>query len=118
MKRALLAVLMLTFSTLALAEFHVSEYDGLKNEETFKTYIYGVGVGLSWANAVAIDKNRTPLFCQPLRLKLNGPDYMKMLDNAVTEWRKSRKGSDPDPVVELLLVDRLIDMFPCQTPKR
>jgi hypothetical protein len=117
MKRALLGVLLLCLSAALRGEIRVSEYGAQKNTDEFKSYITGVGVGLKWANVLAHQGTGKWLYCQPARLSLAGANYVNMTDEAVKEWRISRTDVD-DPAVELLLLLKLQEVFPCPAPPK
>jgi hypothetical protein len=116
MKCVLLGAVMLAASMPLRAEIPVSEYDAMKNSDTFKVYISGVGNGIKVASIVGELHGNRPLFCPPEKLPLNQDNYLRFLDDAVAERRKKQTGGDP--FVEGLLLQRLQEVFPCpSTPK-
>src|SRR5262245_36657225 len=119
MRKILFAVFVLAaLPSLLRAEIPVSKYDAMKNSEEFKLYINGMGAGLFWANAFLESKVQPPIYCPPPKLKLQQANYLSILDDAVQEWRKRPTAVGlEDPYIEPLLVRRLQEVFPCQTPK-
>ena len=83
-----------------------------RDDETFKTYLYGVGQGWLWANARLETKNQPKLFCIPLSLSLNIENYLSLLEARIKRLRAQGKLNEKMPV-EVLLLAALEESFPC-----
>jgi len=112
MKRA--AVLFCLTSLIAVpaaAEVPLKLYDKYKNEEGFKAYLGGVGIGFAQANIALAAEGRAPLYCQPERLALPSTGYLDILERQV----KTARGTvSEDTSVEVLLFLGLRQTFPCR----
>ena len=86
------------------------DYDKVKKMEWFKTYIEGVGIGLSLANAKMRALGVAPLYCQPGKLVLQSENYLDILERFIQE--KKNKIS-PETPIEPFLLEGLIEIFPC-----
>ena len=95
------------------AEFPLSTYAELKNNDKFKGYVTGVGRGIFWANVVMEAQGRSPLFCMPNKLALDEGLILSLLDQ---EIRSSSVDSDykADTSIELILTNAFIKRFPCR----
>ena len=98
------------FTPFANAEFTLKEYKSMKQTEMFKEYITGVGRGIYWANMHLLQTGNSPFYCQPLKLSLSGENYLNILDRYVEQNKDKVK---PGTFIELLLLEGLIDTFPC-----
>ena len=97
-------------------ELTVKDYDAAKAKlPEFKLYFTGVGRGAFWLNANLPTHGGKPLFCPPEKLGLNGENYTDVLEEAVKRYRKS---VSPEMSLDALLIQGLMDTFPCtQVPK-
>jgi len=93
------------------SKFIVRNYNIVKNSESFKFYITGVGVGLMWANTGLENIGRPPLYCQPGKLALNVDNILQILDDYIDRKKDQLK---PDLPVEMLLLYALKETFPCK----
>jgi hypothetical protein len=98
------------FSPCANAEFTLKEYKSMKQTDMFREYITGVGRGIYWANLHLQQTGESPFYCQPLKLSLSGENYLNILDRYVEQNKDKVK---PGTFIELLLLEGLIDTFPC-----
>jgi len=96
----------------AHAGFTLKEYESVKTTDWFRNYIGGVGEGIFWAN----DKNKnlgiSPLYCQPDKLTLSADNYLNILQRFIQDNKALKK--HPEAPVELLLLEGLIETFPCK----
>ncbi len=97
-------------ASFADAEFTLKEYRAMKHTETFREYITGVGRGIYWANMHLQQTGKSPIYCQPLKLSLSGENYLNILDRYAEQNKDKIK---PGAFIELLLLEGLIDTFPC-----
>jgi len=98
------------FSPCANADFTLKEYKSMKQTDMFREYITGVGRGIYWANLHLQQTGESPFYCQPLKLSLSGENYLNILDRYVEQNKDKVK---PGTFIELLLLEGLIDTFPC-----
>ena len=83
-----------------------------RDDETFKTYLFGVGQGWLWANARLGNKNQPKLFCVPPSLSLNFANYLSFLEAKINSSRAQGKLNEKMPV-EVFLLAALEESFPC-----
>ncbi len=95
------------------AELRLRQYKELVNEPEFQTYIYGVGMGLSWANADLRDKKQQPLYCAPATTRVTRERYLKILAGQIERDEKAGI-ADPEAPLEALLLFGLEEEFPCK----
>lgn len=93
----------------AHSEIALKSFNTAKNNPTYRLYIGGVGVGLSWANIRMATKGIPPLYCQPESLALNSDNYISFIEQAVAKEPDLHQ----DMPIELILLDALVDAFPC-----
>jgi len=98
-------------SSQACSQIEVKDYPHAKSSEWFKTYILGVGNGISWANS---RPNRASLYCPPGVLKLDADEYIAILDRQILDESKKPDGLRDNTPVELLLLRGLSRTFPCK----
>jgi len=101
------------FVPFANAEFTLKEYRSMKHTDMFKEYITGLGVGFYWANMHLDQSGKPPLYCQPVKLSLSGENYLNILDRYIEQNKDSKDKLKPGTFIELLLLQGLIDTFPC-----
>ena len=65
------------------AEVTMRDYDKVKESKWFKSYIYGVGVGYSCANADLVVRNHPMLYCRPKKLALDASNYIDILNREI-----------------------------------
>ena len=91
----------------------VKTYQEAKKNNSFTTYLQGVGEGFSWANvSLKIDRNQDPLFCAPSKLAFTRENYLQILDRYISENYSG--GASEDVPVELVLLQALREAFPCK----
>jgi len=94
----------------------LDQYRKNPDDPLLNMYLYGTAEGLSYANAHNINKNMTPIYCQPNKLALNGHNYIQIFktyletDEAKLIIRSA--GSDVD--ISFLLMFALRNTFPCE----
>lgn len=110
--RRILLLPLVLIGNQAMAEVNIKEYDRVKNAEWFRTYLGGVGVGISWANTASGMRKGKPLYCAPSNLPLNQENYLEIAAREI-EVAKGTGKLDPDTPVELLLLHGLQRTFPC-----
>jgi len=76
-----------------------------------KLLIGKTGEALGWANSKLRVDGRKALYCPPEKLAMNHEQYLLMLQNAVT--KKPTLGSYPMNALGLIILEILIDTFPC-----
>jgi hypothetical protein len=120
----LLAVALWAASPLANAEYTVEQYRIVWEEEStrdeLKTYVLGLGRGISWANAVLEAREGPVLFCLPSERTPSGEDFVSLLDRELKyakrgvpyDGTKGRTYSATTPI-EIILVNALMSSYPC-----
>ena len=122
MKIILIILLVLTLATPVVAnvtgEMTVEKYQKIKNNKESKdeieAYIYGVGVGLEWANTWLDEKKQCNLFCPPKNLFLNYKNYVSIIDIKIKKLKESNTKNYKDYPIEMILFIGLQEMFPCR----
>jgi hypothetical protein len=76
-----------------------------------KLLIGKTGEALGWANSKLRVDGRKALYCPPEKLAMNHEQYLLMLQNAVI--KKPTLGSYPMNALGLIILEILIDTFPC-----
>lgn len=98
----------------AYATVAFKNYQELKENTLFQTYIEGVGVGYVIANSVLrVSRHQDPLFCTPSKLALTQKNYLTILDNYISKHDVKGEHGEDRPV-EVLLLIALRDVFPCK----
>jgi hypothetical protein len=112
--KSLVLVVLLAFMGSASAGMTVKEYEKFKNDDFMKMYIYGVGVGYSWANAELLTLKRPLLYCAPETLVLHGENYIQILNQRIEAVRRIA-GDEvlSEYYIEIMLKDGLKQAFPC-----
>lgn len=100
--------------SLASADVTLKTYKSTKDTETFKSYIAGVGNGFGWANTFLGTKGEPPLYCQPNKLSMTAENYLQILQKFIQENKELTDKLGPDCFVEMLLLQGLIETFPCK----
>ena len=66
------------------------DYQLVRGTDRFKTYVYGVGTGLLWANSVVVhEMSGYRLLCIPEGLNLNADSFVRILEHQINmdvEW--------------------------------
>ena len=101
------------FASFSNADVPLKLYATVKDDETFKSYIGGVGKGLFCANLYLVIEKKPPIFCPPAKLPLSNEIYLDILDRFIKQNKdKIEQMSFEFPSVEYLLLLGLIDTFP------
>ena len=95
------------------AEAYLKDYAPIKDAAWVKTYINGVGVGYAWSNTLLGHQKRAPLYCEPAKLSIQGSDYLELLDKRIASAVKVGRPFGENTPVELILLDALVDAYPC-----
>lgn len=82
-----------------------------------ETYITGIGRAFLWASVYLESRNRQALYCPPARLVLRFANYQNMIDWQITKLAKvtTQEKLEGDHVA-LILLDSLMETFPCSNP--
>ncbi len=99
------------FVPCAQGEIRLKKYEMVKNTESFKNYINGVGIGFFWANAYLDGKELPELYCQPENVALRADDYLGTLAAYIEKYRTAYKDDTP---LEMLLLRALGERYPCK----
>lgn len=113
MKRLLLIALLVMSSGPAYAGFTLEKYETIKDTQSFKLYLGGVGEGYGWANTFLEREGYPQLYCQPGKLALNADNYAQILADHITK-PDVKATLRPDFPIELLLLHALQSALPCQ----
>jgi hypothetical protein len=107
-------LLVAVIANLAFADIMAKDWDRFKNDKAIILYVNGVAKGLFWTNIIAGDKlnQKIKLLCLPENMTLNSDNVVSIIDSQITQLRKT-KGSLDTPI-EMLLIDGLMDAFPCK----
>lgn len=98
----------------AYATVALKNYQEMKENALFQTYIEGVGVGYVIANSMLrVSRHQDPLFCTPRKLALTQKNYLTILDNYLSKHDVKAEHGEDRPL-ELLLLMALRDVFPCK----
>jgi hypothetical protein len=87
----------------------------------FNLYIKGIGDGFVWFNTLLQTTKRDPLYCTPEKLGINAQNYQQVLEsylptlNAKAHWPMGTWKSVEDVSVGFVLLEALMDGFPCNT---
>lgn len=123
--RMIITLLLLATTGLPLrAEMTVKEYREAitsRNQSIVnlvKTYLEGLGEGMSWINTLELRKRSSPAYCEPDKLALTIQNYMQILDMEIAAsaaaMSKTQLDSTPIPI---LLLEGLKETFPCSNRK-
>ena len=118
MRKMILATAILAFSFCSSTWAwwpEVKNYKELKAIETMRTFVEGVGRGLSIANAVMGSEIGGKLFCPPSSFALTVENYFHILDEEIvrSEETKGYDAVQKDPI-DILLLYGLQNTFPCK----
>jgi hypothetical protein len=97
----------------ASAEVRFKNYERVKTAEWFKFYIHGVATGLQWANTQLDATGHPQIFCVPPKFSLNAENSVNILARKLEQANRD-KAITPDTPIEMLLLDGLIETFPCK----
>jgi len=106
---AITALSILSFSQVAQADYTISQYKKIKDDERFNLYLTGYVNGLEWANVNMISNGLPPLFCTPVYLALTADNAIQLFDDYLA--RHKSEGGD---FMELHMVAALQKAFPCK----
>jgi len=113
--KAWIAAMMLALTTwpiMAEANLSVKSYEKWKNDSDVRLYIGGVGAGFSAANAALASQKKQMLFCVPERPRAETENYIQILDDTISKFKKEK--FDPENLpTEILLLMGLAETFPC-----
>jgi hypothetical protein len=114
----LLSAVFLASSTLAsswmpsnIKEYKQSKKAGGTNWKAAIVYIGGMGHGIEAANAYLASIHQQVTYCPPENLVMRISNYMDAIDLAI---KKHEPISQDDFPVDLVLLDGLQELFPCQ----
>jgi hypothetical protein len=94
------------------AQYYVTNYNDVKNNDEFIIFVNGVGEGLAVANAKLRSNNQNMLYCAPTKLVLKSANYMDILNREIK--RNYHKYKATNAHIELILLYGLENTFPCQ----
>ena len=110
----LLAIMMLS-APKELYAVSLQAYNKIKTTDKFKTYINGVGEGMSWANSMLTIKKQPPLYCSPPTETMDENDYINIIDREIKRTSRTRKIDPNKPsAVEMILLFGLVVEYPCR----
>jgi hypothetical protein len=93
------------------AMVHVHDYEQVKHNQRFKTYIDGVGTGCSVANVALVKRKQPELYCPPANRELKAEHYLQILEE---EFQRNQETyTKVDAPVEIILLKGLQKTFPC-----
>ena len=101
----------LTSASVAHSEILLKDYDRIKSTPEFNHYLEGLGRGYTWANSRMQLNDSKPLFCPPSKLPITLSNYSQILEKEAADSNPIEL--HPDTPIELLLLDGLINTFPC-----
>lgn len=112
--RILFAFLLLLFTKPAFSGLSVKAYEELKktDEGILKVYIYGVGDGYQWSNAMLRTRGDKRFYCSPENLALNAENFIDIIDSRIAKMKKAGENLEKNYVENILLFG-LIESFPC-----
>lgn len=116
MRKSLYALTLVAFlfsTTSAYAEYTLSMYEVVGNEDAFKSYLTGVGRGIQYANEFMKAQGVPPLFCMPNNLSLDESIIHSLLDQEIRRPSGDRK-YNADNTIEMILTISFIRRFPCK----
>lgn len=81
-----------------------------ENRTRVEVYLIGIGQGFTEANAALNEGGQRALFCPPEGYRLNTKNFVDIIKNRANQLSlaKSEKVAD-------VLLDGLIELFPCQS---
>jgi len=114
MKIILIVFLMFALSLPLKAEMFLKDYEKLplSEQENIKIYIYGVGIGISWANVKL--KGPQKLYCDPQHLVMNDDNFLSILEREILYQKKVSPLAYKEFPIEMYLLQGLIRTFPCK----
>jgi len=90
----------------------IKDWDRAKDSEVFLIHINGIGEGYSFANARLAGERRPKIYCEP-KSGLKAEDYLLILKIEMNN-EKSISALPPDMPLEAVLLQGLINNFPCR----
>ncbi len=98
-----------------LGNAHGMTLESFKNQRnTFEArsrmdiYLIGVGQGFTESNEALMETGRAPLFCPPERYRLSTKIFVDIIKDMNSRYSLDSRASVSD-----VLLDGLIEMFPC-----
>lgn len=117
LKTLLVMLLLCAWHVPVGAELSLKHYPDLKGSEDFGLFLFGVGEGYSWTNALLrVQRHQEPFFCVPRELALNEKNYMAILDGYISKHDVKDELSEDAPLAFILL-KALQEVFPCKEKK-
>lgn len=110
---ALVTLIVCTIHSSHLFAVEVGTFDQFRENDTFMTYLDGVGKGWLWANAKLDSKKQPLLFCVPPTLSLTADNYIHLIDAKIKAAR-AQGGLNEKAPIELILLAALEEAFPCK----
>jgi hypothetical protein len=106
---------LLSYSSLARADLTIAVHNSYSKgtaiqKASVQSYVSGVGKGMQWANVALKRANQPLLFCGGD--KLSNDEMVKLTSDAVKAHLAKNPG-DTDLPVEMLMLIRLKELFPC-----
>lgn len=117
MKRLFVVLVIISCSaSVGYCEVTVEQYLNAKNEEaeiysSYRVLIAGMGEGVKWSNASLEVRGDKPLYCQPQLLRLNGNNYIKILEEQLGRMDIEKIKDHP---IGFILMKGLVMTFPCK----
>ncbi|HLE93084.1 MAG TPA: hypothetical protein VI543_00690 [Sulfuricaulis sp.] len=90
----------------------IKDWERAKDSEVFLVHINGIGEGYSFANAWLAGDHRPMIYCEP-KSGLKAEDYLLILKREMNN-KKSISTMPPDTPLEGILLQGLINNFPCK----
>ena len=113
--RFIIVFALLTVASPASAELPVEKFLAHKSDPTIKNWVYGVGIGFSWANAALISAKQRPLYCVPAHFYVEAENYNRILLTTIEDLSKVLNSpvQQPNAQIEPILLIGLQKAFPC-----
>ena len=114
---AALVIIILTGNIKAQAEPTVKHYlKTIKDKNTTEYFVlnwvvYGIGVGLAWANTDLESREEKKIYCQPSKLALGAENYISIIDRYLEKYPYFTEKDDWH--VGMILKEGLKETFPC-----
>lgn len=111
-----IAFVLLGNMPMAFAALTVDQYLKYReiDREAATHYLVGITDGYLFANSYleCIEK-KTPLYCQPKKLALNGAAFESMIDHYLSKLSKDEKKKEMAVVLPIFMLHMLQQVFPC-----
>ena len=117
MKKILVLLLLMLFSTNVFAELSLLKYDNMSKAEknSYKNYINGLGTSSGWMIIFEEGRNKEykKLYCQPEQFSLNANNFVEILEQRIDKIKALNHYDLDKTFIEYELIKGLIDTFPC-----